>query len=148
MQAALRLDIMVCEHICVPQTLDVSVALEAGEGKDSGMKRIVEAAMDKLPAQENTPAIGIETIVAGPEALAVSAYAANGFEQADILAAIDGFGFTAPPVIQIDETDTRKAMITLPKPDDIENLTDFLTGKTLSLTLVAGDAAVEREQVF
>lgn len=139
---------MVCSDICIPQTFNLSMRIPAGDGAPVTQQKLIDFEKRKVPVSGNSPALAIETVVAGPEALVVNAFAQDGFDKADVFAVGDDFALTAIPEILPDEDDVRRAMIKIPKPADADNLNYLLQGKELSITLVSGRKAVEQKITF
>lgn len=139
---------MVCSDICIPQSFTLSVSLSAGDGAPSAQSKTIEFEKKRIPLFENTKALSIDNIVTGPDALVVNVTAQNGFEKGDVFAYAPDIVFTKIPQITIDNADKNKAMITLPKPDGIENLSAALAGKELSVTVVNGRDAIEQVAKF
>lgn len=135
---------MVCSDICIPQFFDLSMTIPAGDGKRVAEQRIINFEKRRVPKTENTKNLKIETIVTGPDALVVSAYSNNGFKDADIFAYAPDFPLTAIPETTLDKADNRRAIIKIPKPMDIENLSEELAGQEINITLVNGRDAIER----
>lgn len=151
---ALALSIMVCKEICIPQELSLSLALPAGDktapAASNAQSKIIAFAKRKLPSTDNTGALRVDTAVIGPEALAISAYSARGFDaaQTEALAYSDDVYFTAPPEITIDAKDPHKAMIRLIKPDSVEDLNAALSGQNLHIYIHDGASALEHDIAF
>ena len=142
----LKLDVMVCKDICIPQNLELEIAL-SDETLPSAQK-MIDFARRKVPAADETPSLKIDTVVAGPDALVLSAFSKRGFESIDVFAHVDDFAFTSPPEITVDDKDKHKALIKIPKPGDIEDLNEYLAGKALNITLVSGSGAIEKTVEF
>ena len=145
---ALSGNVMVCNEICIPQKLSLALDIPAGNGTISGDQRLIDLAGQKVPVQGDTPGLRIETIVAGPEGLVLNVFSQKGFENMDVFSYVDDYAFTIPPEISIDEKEPRKALIKIPVPDSIENLSEFLSGKKLTVTLVGSGEAIEKNINF
>jgi suppressor for copper-sensitivity B len=135
----LALDIMVCADICIPQQLKMFIDLE---DETQTQLAIIAAASKKTPKDEGF--VKIETIVAGPDALVITATSAKGFEKADIFAIIGDIALVAKPEITPDSADSRKAMIRIPKG---ESVPDF-NGKDIYVVLVADRHAAHKSAKF
>lgn len=145
---ALSSNIMMCNEICIPQKLNLALDIPAGEGTVSGDQQLIDLAAQKLPAQGDTPGLRIETIVAGPEGLVLNVFSQKGFTDMDVFAYAGDYAFTVPPEITIDDKEPRRALVKIPVSGSIENLSTFLRGKKLSVTLVGSDKAIEKNIDF
>jgi len=147
---AVKADIMVCHDICIPQSLESELAIPAGDGKEGADAALVDKARKSVPVKDDTPALKIESAVVGPDALVVNAWSANGFDDADLFAEPADLVLYAKPEITVDAKDKRKAVIKIAKnssePD--ANLAKEAMGKTLVLTLVTKDGAIEKSYPF
>ncbi len=132
---ALSGEIMVCENICVPQKLSLTLEIPAAEAKRDAQAAPYEAALKNLPFTENRPDMKIENVVMGPEALVVRAYLAQGFEGADLFVEGPEFYVVEKPQITPDAKDPRYASLVVKTPEG-ENIAKAIVGKTLTLTLV------------
>ncbi len=141
---ATKIDIMVCKDICIPDVLELSLDLPAGGEQRSSEARLIKAAQDKIPVEGDLPNLRIDAVVASAEALVITLESRKGFEDLDIFASADGYGFTAKPLVIPDDADKRKAMVRLIKPEDVDALNSFLNGKKLRIVLVNGRDAVEK----
>lgn len=133
----LNLSFMVCNNICIPEQLTLSAAVD----NDATTHKRIMAARDALPGTDHAR-MGIETVVASPDALAIVVQSRDGFEGVDVIAAAGDRVFTATPNIALTAHDITKAMVTLEKPTGMANLNDFLAGKTLEVLLTRGDEAM------
>lgn len=150
-EVELNLDIMVCNEICIPQNLKVSmlmVAAEDGKAVTAEQQSLVNFARNKVPHPGNLPQLQIKAVVAGPEALVVNAFSKTGFNYADLFAEAEGLSLTAKPQIEVSKDNREEAMITLPKPADVQNLKQALSGKVLTITVTNGREAVEKKVNF
>ncbi|QQG36563.1 MAG: hypothetical protein HYS17_01890 [Micavibrio aeruginosavorus] len=142
---SVQADIMVCKDLCVPQALTLSLTLPVGTGEEDAQASLVEQEFASLPPRENQPDIRIDNVVLGPKAIVVQAYLAQGFEGADLFAeAGTGVYMLAPPVITPDDKDPRQASLLIAAPEGVDNLAQAIMGKSLTLTLVKDDRAIER----
>ncbi len=148
----LELQLMVCKEICVPDQLKVSLDLSKGEGEEAHQLKIIEAAKRKVPYVQGEGKkdsdLFIDTIVTGKEAIVVSAHMKRGSDKALLIAHNNDFAFTTKPVFAVDEADPQRVMITVPKPEDVDNLMDVLNGQTLTIVLSDGRQAVEKSIDF
>ena len=125
----LKADVMVCSDICIPQTLNLALEVPSGESAAAAQIALIEAARKQLPGLDNTHDLKIEGVIAGPDAIVVTAYSEKGFEGIDVFTTIADTAFTSPPVIAPLTGEDNKALITIAKPQGVENLPAFLTGK-------------------
>ncbi len=137
---SLSLDIMVCNEICVPQSL----ALELEDLSPSTQAGLIDLALKKVPATENLPSLKIETAVLGPEGLVITAYAQNGFDKTDVFVDAGDFPLTAPPEIELTGDSIRTAILKIKVPEGVDNLAKELEGRDVSVTLINRNRAVER----
>ena len=146
----LKLDAMVCKDICIPQTLNLSLAMNGPMAGDEAVT--LKRAAEKIPANDAAATaaglIIIDTAIVGPDGIVVTAHSKNYFKDADIFASVGDQAITTKPEITIDAKDAHKAMIKLPKPTDIDNLSKFLSGKTLDIVLVMDGHAAEKGLKF
>jgi suppressor for copper-sensitivity B len=142
MKLSLVADIMVCSDICIPQQL--KLLLDLSEAGPQGA--IIDAAKRRIPSVNS--ALSIEAVIAGPDAIVITASSPKGFDGADVFAVAGDIAFTAKPEITPDAKDARKAMIRIAKPAVEEDLATFLAGKDLKIVLVAGNIATEKSIRF
>ena len=145
---ALKANIMVCEEICVPQSIETSVRIPAGEGASSTDSRRVEDAFSRLPSKENNESLRIDNIVIGPEAVVINAYSRRGFDDIDVFVESGELYITAKPEITVSEDDNTRAMIRIAGPDSIENLMEELSGVEVRVTVVSGRDALEQAVTY
>jgi suppressor for copper-sensitivity B len=143
---ALKAQIMVCHDVCIPEHLMLNTA--SSEASSENARRI-EMALRRVPiTQDDRPDIGIDTVVLGPNAIAVSVRSKKGFTGADLFAHAGDYPFTAKPEFTVDTQDKTRAMVRLPATPDIKNVSEFMSGKPLSLTLAIGNMAAEKNLNF
>jgi len=142
----LHADIMVCKTLCVPQKIDLTLDIPAGDSKLDSQASLIADAAKNLPYTENRPDMKIENVVMGPKAIVVRAYLSHGFEGADLFAEVGPEMYiVAKPEIVLDKKDPRYASISLAAPEGVENLASAVMNKTLVLTLTnAKGKALER----
>ncbi len=135
----LKLDVMMCNDICIPQTITLEMVLGSAP-----VAKIMNFGRRSIPVHGDTVALKLDTVVAGPEGLVLSVYSKKGFGSVDVFAVVDDFAFTSPPEIIVDEHESRRALIKIPKPGDIEDLATYLSSKKLNITLTSGHRAIEK----
>lgn len=136
--------IMVCHDVCIPERLTLTAASDAASSENA---RLIEMGLRRVPVAERAD-IAIDTVVLGPEAIAVSLRSTKGFTGADLFAHAGDYPFTAKPELTIDEKDNTRAMVRIPATADVKDVTAFMKGKTLSLTFTVQNAAVEKTLTF
>lgn len=135
----LVLEVMVCNEICIPQQLHLSVDMN---GIVSPQAAIIDSAMRYIPKADG--AIVIDTVVDGPEAIVVTATSSNVFEAVDAFVTSGDTAFTATPEIAIDSKDPHRALIRIVKPKSLSSL----TGKDVTVVLSSGGQAGEKSVKF
>lgn len=146
---SMHASIMVCNNLCVPQNIDLTLDLPAGDSIIDIQGRVLANVRKNLPHTENRADMKIENVVLGPKAIVVRAYLAKGFEGADLFAEIGPeFYIVAKPEITTDEKDARFASMVIAAPEGIENIANEVMNKTLTLTLTKGGKALERSFKF
>lgn len=138
----LKIDTLVCMEICIPQHLEVSMDIETGRGLISPMAPLVERAWEAVPQKEQNN-LKIENIVAGPNGLVVSAYAKDGFDEADVFVELPDYALIAVPRVEPGADETRARLIVAPLAED-EDFLKSLAGQELRVTLTDGRHAVEQ----
>jgi len=145
---ALTASVMVCESICVPQNLTLSLEIPAGAANAGRYGPVIAAAQDDVPHKGELPVLDIKSVVIGPDALVVRAWSAAKFDDADLFVESGDVLLTAPPQINPDKDDGRLAQLRIPKPEGVENLAKSLEGRKIVLTLTSGHKAIEKEFSF
>jgi len=137
-----KLDIVVCHEICVPESLHVT---ETDLMVDAETLKMARAS---LPSTENSDDLGITAAVLGKEALVITAYAKGGFHtDADVVIETPTPLLTVPPQILIDEKDADRAVLKVIAPAGMD-LTKELFGKKATIVLMHGGKSLEREFGF
>jgi suppressor for copper-sensitivity B len=144
----IALKYMACKDICVPDQIDLTMDLKAGKGLPAAFQSAIDLAKDKVPKLEQRAGLSIDTVVAGPEGMAISVTSKRGFENADVFAYAGDMGFTGEPKIVVDPADPQKAMITVSKPVETGDLSEVLGDKILHVIFMDGEDAVEKEIAF
>lgn len=146
----LNMDILICNEICVPEKLHTTLKFKPEDIKpDEAALTNWDAVVDRLPLKDaENDNLEIENVVLGPDALVITAFAKDGFENADLFAVTGDYAFTSTPEIKPEPSNPERAMIIVEKPDDVESLAGFLTGKKLELTLVSGETSIEKSFDF
>ncbi|CAO3422429.1 protein-disulfide reductase DsbD family protein [Azospirillum endophyticum] len=136
---ALTAELLVCSEICVPQTLDLALALPAGPAEPSEVANDVARAQALVPKGPNG-LLRIDSVQGKGAMLDVEATALDGFVTPDLFVETDPpLTFSAPKAIFSDND--RHVRLTLAVTDPQPGLD--LSGRAMTLTLVDGDKAVE-----
>ena len=137
-----KLDLVVCHEICVPESLHVTGDNVSPDGAALANVRKV------LPLNDNSDDLGITAAVLGKEALVLTAYAKGGFHtDADVVVETPSPLLTIPPQILIDEKNPDQAVLKLIAPAGMD-LTKELFGKEATILLIHGGRAVEKNFTF
>lgn len=142
-------EVMACHEICVPQTvmamLDIPVKdTPVATDKSTAIKE----AFDLIP-QKEVDGLTISNVVLSEEAMVVSVSSKSGFENTVLFVeAGEDLLLTRPAELLMDEKDSTKAMLKVVAPEGVENLQQALEGKSIILTLINKDAALEQEFFF
>lgn len=143
----LKLDMMICKDICIPETHEVSFSLDRGEAVSSGYAPAIEKAKDTVPIVKDLPRLKLNTAVLGKESIVITADARDGFEGSEVIIEVKDDMMNAPPEM-IQGADETQAVFKIPAPDYIDNLTDILFGEMITVTLINKGHAVEKEFQF
>lgn len=140
-QLSVKAQIMICKDICIPQKFELSLPFKLTNANETMKLRYAV-----FPAKRELKSLKINSIVAGKEKLVVNVMSDDGFEGLDVFPVIeeDFLGLAHPPEIEISDHDPTQAMVKIAAPGDIKNLARHLSGKTLSITVIHDDEAVEK----
>lgn len=148
-EAKLRVDLLVCSDICVPESHNVSLSLPAGAAADSADKAVYDAALATLP-QTTIDGIALEKATAeitadNRLALTVTAKATRPLaDDADVFVeGAEGVGFLRPDIAQDSATGTARFVMLANTTIAPDKLARDLAGKTLTFTFVDKDGALE-----
>jgi suppressor for copper-sensitivity B len=145
---AAKADIMVCKDICIPGSVTMDLSIPVQGPASSPDAAIIAKARTLVPVKNDSPALKIESAVVGPDALVVQAYAVHGLDGADLFVEPAQLALYGKPEIAPDKKDPRHATLRIPKNEAIANLAKEAMGKTVVLTLVTKDGAVEKSLPF
>ena len=145
---SVKADIMVCKDICIPQSLALDLAVPEGDKPASPDAALIAKARDAVPVKKDKPALSIQSAVVGPDALVVGVFSQHGFDGADLFVEPAELTLFSPPKITPSGKDPRIATFIIPKTDTDTNLAKAVMGKTLILTVVTKDGAVEKSYPF
>ena len=141
----LKASVMVCEKICVPQDVAVSLAIPAGAVEQGRNRALIEHMRGKVPHEGDLPDLRIDSVVLGPDALVARVWSQQGFEGMDLFVESGDLYLTTAPEIMPDKDDPRAAFLRIKKPEGVENLARQLMGRTITMTLVNGARAIEKD---
>jgi len=147
----LKLDVLVCHEICVPERLELKTALTGEDGKTQSLnysQKMYDFKMNRVPSESELAGLKIDTATLGPQALVLNVTSKSGFDRLGIIPVAEDVVISAMPEITLDKTDNRQAMIKILKPDDVEDLASWMSGKTLVVTVVSGRDAIVKEFAF
>lgn len=144
----LKLDTVICHDICIPATLNLEKTLENTAPSQSADFKALKEARTHVPAKENTKLLGMDTAVIGKDSVVVTVFSRNGFgDGTDLVIQTPQSSLTAPPEIIADEKDKQHAVLKIHAPKGMD-LSKLLFGKTMSILLVHGDDAIEKDFTF
>ena len=136
----LKLDYQICEEICIPVTAALALDLPAGAARATAFAPLLERWSARIPGGD-----GLEIVAAalsgapGEEVLLVRARGAAPFRAPDLFAeASPPFRF-ARPRLELEDGEARFEL-----PVRAGRLKPSLAGHEVTLTLTAGERAVER----
>ncbi len=136
---ALTAELLVCSEICVPQTLNLALALPAGPAEPSDAANDVARAQALVPRGPNG-LLRIDAVRAAGTTLEVEATAADGFVTPDLFVETEPpLTFSAPKTVFSDNDRHVRLTLTVTEPQPGLDL----AGRALTLTLVDGSKAVE-----
>lgn len=149
----LKMSLMVCRNVCVPQDLHINVKLEASEELDpTGSEYLIRSAFKKLPKTENNKYIGVESAMLSKGAIILSAYSSQGFDGVDFFVEKDNKLLSAAkPHIMVSSNDKRRANIKIDAPPEVgaKNIAMAYRGKKVKVTMTRGSRfSIEREFTF
>jgi suppressor for copper-sensitivity B len=150
---ALRLDTMVCNEICIPQSLSLSMNIPAGSAQASKNARLIEFANTKVPSIEDYNDLKIENITLGPDAIVINAYSPRGFDGSDVFVEFGEYALTEKPSFEVPLDDEKRAMIVVPLSDAVKEeygntAPAPYSDVDIKVTLTNGRKAVERTLVI
>lgn len=144
----LKLDLVVCHEICIPQTIKLEKTISGKKTVKSPDFMLVQNAIRNIPAQENTRKLSMDTAILGKNSIVITAASDEGFdhttemfiESADIV-------LSALPEITPQDKAAKQAVIKIAAPED-QDITKALFGKKITVTLVNKGQALERTFSF
>lgn len=144
----LKSEMMVCQNICIPQTLTMMRVFRGGDAATSTYKPQVDAALAKLPAQQSTGALSVDTVILGKEGVVVTARAQEGWDSKnDVIVETKNSLLTLPPEKITQGDDPTLAIFKVPAPAGMD-LPTKLFGQSVNILLIRDGNAVEKSVTF
>lgn len=142
----MKVDMVVCHEICVPQTVHVTRAINREANKqDLAMLRQVGKT---VPAKDSSKNLQLGAAVLGKDSVVITATAKDGFtDKAELIIETPHAALTNPPEIMIDEKDNTRAVMKVKAPEGLD-LAKELFGQKTTVTVINGADAVEKEFTF
>ncbi len=142
----LALSYAICKDICIPHETALALALARGEATATAFAPLIERYLARVPAAANSSALALVSAVvlgpAGAQVLEVGARSERPFQAPDLMVeGPDGFYFAAPTVEL--RAGGREALLRVPV--SAGKTPRALAGQPLTLTLVDGERALERQ---
>ena len=141
-----KLDVLVCAEICVPQTLDLALAIPLGAAVPSDDAQLLNQFQTQVPSLGGLAGLEIISAAAGgtdkSPTLEITAESPEPFTTSDVFAEIEPPVALGAPSVQL-SSGGRRAVFTL-KPSAALPVGASLAGRAVTLTLVDGDHAIER----
>lgn len=141
-----KVDVLVCEKICVPQSLDLALSIPAGAAEPGPQAQLLNQFQSQVPVAGAASGLEVGQVTAresnGKHALEVSVvHKDEMFTAPDILAEVEPAAAFGPPSVSLAEGG-HKAIFTLPVTSDLPPGTS-LAGRAVTLTLIDGEHASE-----
>lgn len=152
--ARLKLDLLICEELCVPETHHLTIDLPAQEAKISKDQDIMSAALASLPLQDSESDFQVKSAALSQDGkksfLTVTAEAAQKpGRDADLFVESKGQTFFAQPDIEYDAvTKVLRLRMESKGDESAPQLKKLLSDGMLRLTFVDGKKSYEREIAF
>ena len=143
--------LMVCKQICIPQNINFDLEIPSGDGAESDHRNIVSAAFKNIPHKGNLDDLKIENLAVGLDRLVVTATDNRGItKDSDIFVEAVNLSLSNPPVMEFDEDKlpARTVRFIIQADEDIENLSQALSGEKLILTLTNRGRSIEKSFNF
>ncbi|UEM02928.1 thioredoxin family protein [Skermanella rosea] len=133
-------DLLVCSDICVPQRLDLTLAIPEGPASSAGADaNLIARFASRVPGDGAASGLSIESVRAADKSLRVVATAREPFVDPDLFVEAGAAAAFGAPKIDFADGD-RRITITLP----VTGEPVALEGMPVTLTLVDGLRAMER----
>lgn len=142
-----KLDIVVCHEICIPQTVMLEKNVPKGPAVKTPERTILTRAVSSLPSAKNTKELGIDTAVLGKDGITVIAYSKSGWgPSTDMFIDSKDTVLTSVPEV-IEQSEGGKSVIRIKSPEGVD-LASVLLGKKVVIVLHNGENSLEREVSF
>ncbi len=139
-------ELLVCEQICVPQTVDLALSLPEGSASPSDEAQTIGKFSSQVPRKDGAAGLNItaarDVTVDGKRALEISARSVEPFTQPDVFAEVTPAVSLGAPQVTLNG-DGKGAVILLPVAGELPAGTS-LSGRDVTLTLVDSGRAVEQ----
>lgn len=146
---ALDISLIVCNKICVPQNISVRADVPEGTALLSDVSERIKKLAASLPVKGGGgDDFRLDTAVLGKGAVILTMFSRDGFEGTDIFVESNDIAITAKPQMEQDAGNRQAAIFRIEAPPGTDDLTAFLLGKTITVTAVKGDKAVEKNFSF
>ena len=147
----LKLDLLVCKDLCVPESHELSLSLPAGEADVSSDQPLLADALKKIPASEEGTGFSVQNIwleTGDDKKVYLHAFAHTPIapgSNTDMFVEYKSFLSVGKPVFTYN-ANTQELQIQAPvrSTDTLDQLKKTLRGGPLTLTFVNGDKAFER----
>lgn len=137
----LKLNVLVCSDVCVPQTLELTHDIPTGPPRPSDAVHLIQKSFAKVPptgAQTSIEVTGVDYVSRGGEpALAVDIKSADAMGVIDVIPEVEPFAAFGPPVFTIspDQRSIRAVLrLAQPLPPG-----ETLTGRPVTVTVTGDD---------
>lgn len=141
----LKLNLLVCSDVCVPQVLDLSHAVPAGKAVPSDVAHDIQRAMSAVPSDAHATGISVKNAQAtyrdGISGLSVEIDARQRLDDLDIIPVVTPFAaFSAPKLELRDDRKRATAFFALSQPLPAG---ESLDGRKVDVTVTSGAIASE-----
>ena len=145
----LKLELLVCEQVCVPQTLHLSITLPQGPASPDTEAQLINRFQSMVPRHDAAAGIKIaaatfDRLADGKAAIKIIAESNETFAAPDVIAEIEPPIALGPPQVAL-SADGNSATITLPVAQDLPAGTS-LAGRPAVFTVMDGLRAAESKK--
>ena len=141
-----KLDVLVCADICVPQSLDLTLAVPEGAASPSADAQLINQFQTQVPNSGELAGLKIAGVKASgsdnAQTLVITAEATEPFTAADVIAELEPAVALGAPKIEL--SDGGRLVVFTLAPSASLPVGATLAGRPVTLTLVDGDHAIER----
>jgi suppressor for copper-sensitivity B len=142
--------VLVCEQVCIPQTLDLSLSVPAGDATVSSHAHLIQRYQSQVSVAPDVAGIEVQSVetksISGEQALTVKVAAEQPFVAPDVLVEIDPYVAFKAPMVAL-SADRRTATFDLPLAQPLP-AGQGLAGQTATLSILDRDRAAEVKQVI